>query len=86
MVFQNRGNDHDEMHTIGRTKMIIVIYHCLFCLTRRAMSDGGFRTSIHIMIEVAKERAYLTESVTHKRTQLLAQSVKKLSKVDFLTR
>jgi hypothetical protein len=31
----------------------------LFCLTRRAMSAGGFLTTIHSITEVAAARAYL---------------------------
>lgn len=34
-------------------------YHSLFCRTRRAMSDGGLRTTIQSIIDVAADKAYL---------------------------
>lgn len=34
-------------------------HHSLFCRTRRAMSEGGFLTTIHSMMEVAADSAYL---------------------------
>lgn len=34
-------------------------HHSLFCRTRRAMSEGGFLTTIHSIMEVAADNAYL---------------------------
>lgn len=34
-------------------------HHSLFCRTRRAISEGGFRTTIHSIMEVAADKAYL---------------------------
>jgi len=50
---------------IIRTKMGLssVYYHSLFCLTLRAMSEGGFRTTIHSMIVVAADKAYLIKAL-----------------------
>ena len=36
-------------------------HHSLFCRTLLAMSEGGFLTTIHNMIAVAADRAYLFE-------------------------
>lgn len=36
-----------------------VHHHSLFCRTRRAISEGGFRTTIHSITEVAADNAYL---------------------------
>jgi hypothetical protein len=37
------------------------LYHSLFCRTLRAISAGGFFTSIHNITEVAAESAYLRD-------------------------
>ena len=34
-------------------------HHSLFCRTLRVMSEGGFFTTIHSMIVVAADKAYL---------------------------
>lgn len=38
--------------------------HSLFCLTRRAISAGGFFTTIQSITEVAAARAYLVIKVS----------------------
>lgn len=37
----------------------VLHHHSLFCRTRRAMSEGGFLTTIHSIMEVAADNAYL---------------------------
>jgi hypothetical protein len=37
-------------------------YHSLFCLTRRATSDGGFLMTIHSITVVASDNAYLAKT------------------------
>ena len=40
------------------------IHHSLFCRTLRAMSEGGFFTTIQSMIAVAADKAYLFNMVS----------------------
>lgn len=35
------------------------VYHCVFLRTRLVISVGGFFTTIHIIIDVARQRLYL---------------------------
>jgi hypothetical protein len=43
----------------GLFKTLRIYDQSLFCLTRRAISAGGFFTTIHSITDVAAARAYL---------------------------
>lgn len=50
---KNRRTSKDEW------KVVATAHHSLFCRTRRAMSVGGFRITIHNITDVAADKAYL---------------------------
>lgn len=47
----------------GSSRTLRLYGQSLFCLTRRAISAGGFFTTIHSIMEVAAARAYLGDGV-----------------------